>query len=554
MRTCGGAVVGIDTEDTGRGHNSVFSVQLVGEDRRAYLRRRRGEDVGAFRARALEELRAFGPADLWAVNAAYDAANLGLISRGVSAHRTSRGYTCLQHPALGESVLFDTRALVDASCAQLGESVGLVKLPFEPRSEDYAMRDAEIPRRWILEFRDGLRALAPGAELRATAGATASAVWKALGGSVEPLPAALRAATRAAYRGGRVEVLEFGRRATVEVWDLRSAFPAAMRRGGYPCGTWRSSRTLEPHGLYDATVLTHGWLGPLPMRCDGATCYPVGRFRGVWYGEELMLPGVQVVRIHSGWSTRETCDPFAVYVDSLWSARNAPDVAGRAPPTKLAGKVLLNALYGVIGHSGSVAGLATVGPGCRLEGIYVAPDVLAWQLHRRPSQGTNPAWSGLTTARVRAQLYRAALPQRGRLVYLDTDSLFLVGDGEGFDAPAPAGEGLGEWRLVERATEAEMVAPKCYALRTLHGWAYRAKGVRRDDAEDYIVHGRARWRAPLTAIQAAVRGEDVGTWQYVERSLRREYRARRVLEGGRTEPWDAGELVPELAWQDETRW
>ena len=110
MRLCNRPVVGLDTEDTGRGHRSVFSVQLVGDGRRAYLRRRPGEQVGPFRRRVFDELRSWPASDLWSVNAAYDAANLGLISEGVSAHRTARGYTarvgCPAAPRVHWQLLF----------------------------------------------------------------------------------------------------------------------------------------------------------------------------------------------------------------------------------------------------------------------------------------------------------------------------------------------------------------------------------------------------------------------------------------------------------------
>jgi hypothetical protein len=567
---CERPILALDTEDesdedarTGMlrlGKGTPLSVQLVGEcGERAYFRRR-GElgipaGVAQLRADVFAYLATLPPRDLWACNATYDALNLGLVSRGVSAVRAAGGYTAWRHVNLGAHVLFDSHALVPLSVRAMGEAVGLPKLDFAPRDETYAMRDAEIVLAWLLKFRRGLEELCDGATMRATTGATASALFKSMGGEVEPLPVELRHATRSAYRGGRVEVLRFGATGPVEVWDIRSAFPAAMLQGRFPAGSWSPTTEIEPEGIYDVTVRASGPLGPLPVRCEGTNVYPVGRFRGVYWGCELACKGVRVEELHAGWRANEHVEPFRTYVETLWAARNSDE----GSPVQTAAKLLLNALYGIIGHAGAIGGITTVNKGSKLEGRIVAPDVLAWTMDKGESRGTNPAWSGLITARVRARLHDEAVAQAGRVVYMDTDSLFLRGHLGAGVGPARQGDGLGDWRIQSTLDDFECVGPKVYAMKFLTGWRYRAKGVPTRVAEEFVRNQVVRWRAPLSIIQAAQlraggRDAEAGAWAEVERAIRAQYRARYVAEDGSTEPWDVAQLAAVNApdpWDDE---
>lgn len=587
MYRCDRRILAIDTEDDSAereaegipGKGMLKSVQAYGEDGTArYFRVKDGLDEHDAQAQLRLEfftwLRDQPESDLWACNASYDAQNLGLVSRGVSATYAGGGYTCWRHPLIGDHTLFDSHALIPKSVAQLGEEIDLPKLPFDPGSVAYAMRDPEIVCKWLVHFRRGLEELDPAAGLRATTGATAGALWRAMGGEVSPLPRALRAASRSAYRGGRVEVIRFKSQGAAEVWDIRSAFPAAMAQGRFPAGAWTTTREIEPEGLYDVTVSAKGWLGPLPVRCEGTNVYPVGTFRGTYWGVELLVPGVKIEELHAGWTALDRVDPFSDYVGRLWRARQAPEKS----PAGMAAKLLLNSLYGIIGHNGTVAGLATVRKNSKLEGRIVAPDVIAWRLEKGESQGTNPAWSGLITARVRARLYQSALAFKDRLIYMDTDSLFLKGHLEGV-GPVPTGKELGEWRLQSILDDIEVVAPKVYAMKFLTSWRYRAKGIKLREAEDFVRNARARWRAPLSIIQAAVRREAgdpnaaAGEWRQVERALRAQYRGRFVHDekgshvsgfrmrtratasgdveevphvsagDGTTEPWDVSQLA-----------
>jgi hypothetical protein len=545
---CAFPVLGVDTEDSGRpgelGKGEVTSIQAWGENgERFYARRDMEErtDIGVLKLRRefYGWLRELPRRDLWACNAAYDAANLGLISFGVSAAHASGGYTSWRHPLLAEHVLFDTHTVAPLSVAAMGEQIGVEKLPFAPDDREYGMRDAEIVCRWVCRLRQGLAALADGVQIHATTGSTAAALWRAMGGAISKLPKPLHHAARSAYRGGRVEVLRFKATGPAEVWDMRSAFPWAMMQGRFPAGTWEPTREMEPEGLYDVTVRASGRLGPLPVRCEGTNCYPVGRFRGVWFGEELMVPGVKVEELHAGWRASEFVDPFREYVSTLWAARNAEE----GTPTQAAAKLLLNALYGIVGHNGTVAGLASVGAECQLEGRYVAPGVIAWKIDKGQSLGSNPVWAGLITARVRARLYRAALGVLDRLVYMDTDSLFLRGQ-LGVDcAPVPQGNELGAWRLQSILDDLEVTAPKVYAMKFLTSWRYRAKGVSLKAAEDFVRNSRTRWRAPLSIIQAAITGGRPGEWVQVERAIRAQYRARCVEDDGSTSPWEFEQLA-----------
>jgi len=545
-RRCDRPIVGFDTEDGGGGPSTVISAQFVAEDgARAYIRR--GRSLEAFYAACDAWLSRRPASDLWAANMAYDANNLGLFSRGARATKTARGYTSWTHPRLGEHVLYDTGAIVKFSVATMGALVGLEKLAFNPEDEAYAMRDAEIVLRFVQRLRAGIVELHENATLRPTSGATAKDVWRCMGGTVSPLPPALMKPARDAYRGGRTEVFRFDASDRLEVYDIRSAFPWAMRRGSFPAGDWRPTREIVPEGLYEARVRVEGPIGALPVRCDGVNVYPVGTFTGLYYGEELSLPGVKILKLRAGWNARDRVDPFNLYVDKLWNARRAPaEASGLKPASALAAKELLVALYGVMGFTGKIGGLATIDVKNRTLGQVIddAEDLVAWKHTASPGRGSNPVWSGLVTARVRARLHRAMLEHVEHLVYVDTDALFLAGRSGGA-SPQPTGDGLGDWRFDAEASAIDLVAPKIYALRSGQTWEYVANGVPKANAAEYVRTLATRFEAPVTILQAACRArrkKTAGAWREVEKTVQKHYRARRVHVDGRTSAWDASEL------------
>ena len=226
-----------------------------------------------------------------------------------------------------------------------------------------------------------------------------------------------------AYYGGRFETVRIGELGQlVHEADLSSAYPAAMR--GLPClehGRWHrfeagqpGQRNRRPRGLYLAECSFRHPKGSilcgLPIRQGSGRLYWPRQGRGVYWSDEIRSAralGARV-RIGAGWAYERRCQcvPFD-WIGPLYEARQALGKDAAGYPLKLG----IAALYGKLA-----------------------------QRIGAPKYG-NLLWAGLITARVRAQMNRAAALDPEAVAMLATDALFTTRKLEGLDY----GDGLGQW-------------------------------------------------------------------------------------------------------------
>ncbi len=240
----------------------------------------------------------------------------------------------------------------------------------------------------------------------------------------------LRLALRHAYKGGRVELVQYGATSsTTWRYDIRSAYPHGL--SGLPTyqGTWRhvvspSSDLLSgcgksatapklPIGMYRVS-----WACPPEMyRYPQPFCmrnrrsyvsYPPLLSRG-WVWEMELEQAMRVpwgeLTVHEAWlfEPADNRKPFG-FVPELYEQRAKLKAAG--DPAQLAVKLELNSLYGKV--------VQQVGWGTDNEGEPVPPPYFCL------------FWAGRTTAGTRAALYKLMIDNAGwdDLLAFETDACF----------------------------------------------------------------------------------------------------------------------------------
>ena len=93
---------------------------------------------------------------------------------------------------------------------------------------------------------------------------------------------------------------------------------------------------------------------------------------------------------------------------------------------------------------------------------------------------TLPHISSYVTAYARIELHKAMLANKDRLLYVDTDSIWITGESKGIIN----GNQLGEWKLEYEFSEAFFIGLKFYAYQLENEMKVRIKGVSRKMIEN----------------------------------------------------------------------
>lgn len=281
-------------------------------------------------------------------------------------------------------------------------------------------------------------------------------------------PAEVTSFVRAGYFGGRVEIYKMEGR-DLAYYDANSLFPFCMRSFPLPLQFRRWRRSLDgcPEGsaFVDCEVESPGMYIPvLPVRHEDKLIFPNGRFRGVFFSEELRLAvarGYRILKVHRVAEFYVSKTFFSEYVDRFYAMkREAP----KGSSTELLAKLALNSLYGKFGqrpnrevlkvrdgtekrfqpfHSAETyerTGLIVVQKD--YEATYILPQIAA----------AVTAWS-------RVHMVRSALgafPQE--CWYTDTDSVLT-------SRRLDTGKELGEMKLEKDGFDGVFLRPKGYDLR-----------------------------------------------------------------------------------------
>lgn len=323
-------------------------------------------------------------------------------------------------------------------------------------------------------------------------------------------------AGRAAYYGGRCEVgqIEADRGYRYDVhamypWALTFDVPTGERRS-YTGAAARRAYARHELGLYGARVrLPDDDLPALPHRYQGGDVPPTrnrsarfsrgrmlwatGVIEGFWSGVELRAAErhgavIEDITHADVWSSQAPI--FKPYVEMIYAARRRALEScpkGNPPKCKCDGcrwgaviKWFANSLTGKLGQRASFSDLTVCAAGDRpLENWdqLGGNDSRVYARTRREVPASGLTWAAATlTARARVKLLDRLARHRGRWLYCDTDSTYLL-DRDGRDVHESK---LGTFGYEGEAIDWHAMAPKLYRYRDEKGKAHvRARGVPR---------------------------------------------------------------------------
>lgn len=385
-------------------------------------------------------------------------------------------------------IFLDTFNIWPMSAKKLGEKFGVKKLALDVYSKEYVFRDVEIIHAamkfvWEITGYMGLQ------KCPATLGGLAVKVWRQWGGENVHDSHIL---SRQALYGGRVELFKAESESdSVCYTDINSLYPYVMTFD-FPAEL-KETRKMLAHGITTVTIkLPETELALLPFRSvDGRIYYPYGKITGTWTNIELHHAeenGAKILKVHESIGTNDTIQPYKYFVDKLYNLR----VNSTSEAEKLFYKLLMNNLYGRLSVSGKIGRSVYRTPESEKKGVPYGEKVHV-EYSLPLSTETNWSHGSYVTAYGRIELFKAmqAIATK-HLIYCDTDSTI-------FDwprkkpLPFKCGDKLGQMKLVAWQSLCMTYAPKMYRTDD----EYKAKGVPRQLAKQYIETGRAEFDLPF---------------------------------------------------------
>lgn len=262
-----------------------------------------------------------------------------------------------------------------------------------------------------------------------------------------------------AYFGGRFELAESGYEGKAYGYDIRSAYPSAMRV--LPCQC--SLRTVRLHTASAYQLLHVRWRisdaswGPFPFRKQSLIYYPLEGEGWYWSIEvdaaRVLYP--DSIEILDGIAFVSECEhvPFS-WIEPAYEQRAQWKLEGNA--AQLPFKLGLNSLYGKLAQR------------------------IGWQGKRPPYQSY--FWAGMVTAHTRAQLLYAIAQNPEAIIWTATDGIMSKEP-----LNLPIGSKLGEWEYKEWE-QTFGIMPGVYQVTTegKAKWKTRGFGIKEVDFDALI--------------------------------------------------------------------
>lgn len=336
---------------------------------------------------------------------------------------------------------------------------------------------------------------------------------------------------RGSYHGGRVEV--FKRQSPqLLCYDVNSMYPYVMR-AELPMQYVAESRSLKTNyfGFIDAEIIAPDCYIPvLPYRQE-KLYFPIGKMRGIWTNEELMVAenfGYRIQKIYRAVYFR-TAPILRDFVTKLYQLKK-----GAEEPTRTIAKYLLNSFYGKFGQNPDKKVYCNEADAPQGATPILTPDGLpsgfAYYERRSNAAYLLPHISSAVTSKARLHLL-SRLNQN--IFYCDTDSVFTTDT-------LTTGDEIGEWSLVGEG-ECQFWQPKLYKFRG----QWKAKGLdTKTQSIDAFVQGDINTVIRRKSIKEALRdGTDACMDVTTEKRLRDSRSKRAWLSNNQdTRPWDIKEL------------
>lgn len=466
----------------------------------------------------------------YCVNAQYDAGNVfyGVLRELRFISNKSR---ILKVTWNGISFV-DTLNYVQASVKDMGKVVNLKKTRLH--SNDRCYRDCLITWKFMRGMLDSFKKA--DVPFKLTIGAMSIAKYKKMGGYLlEERTEAHQlqcAEWRPAIHGGRVEVFNYRYHAKAEYADVNAMYVYIMSQGIWPDLNRRRRGKFDVRhdGLVHAVVNVRAVSIPvLPVRFKGKLLFPVGKFEGHWTTLELRYAvscGASIVKVFKHLTYHSMPSPFRRYALMAWDQR----MKAKNEFAKITWKLLGNNLWGKFSTGNTRPVFSPYNTEDEIPpGAYFYPKT-KWYTLDEPSlfpPYASPVWGAYTTSGGRIFLHKG-LTSVGQPFYCDTDSIFGKGLGGLEDG------GLGSWKR-DRIIGFQAKGPKFYRA----GANYVVKGVPKKVAKNYFESGTAKWVSPVKFRESFRGDRQLNQWIKKFRSRNMDILTkRRILRGGRTEPWE----------------
>lgn len=432
----------------------------------------------------------------------------------------------------GDTKFKDAFKLLPMSLKAIGDSIGMKKLAFHKSAKAYVMRDVDILRKAWLGLVDF--AEAHGVEkMPFTIGSLSVKIWEAMGGEnwfCNNLTA------REFLIGGRVEGFASHYRGDVCYTDINSLYPFAMTKP-YPTSAdpVTPRKAMDGYNLVIATVnVPDCFIAPLPVHLeDGTVMFPKGKFTGGWTTQELQIAiehGTKLLKVHSAWGSKKAEYYYKPFVDRIYAERKASE----NETERLFLKLVMNNLYGKLGQRNQGDNLCRLYPMDKMKpGItrrFGDRALIPQNFPLRPP--VNYMHAAFVTSYGRIELLKYLYQLGERVLYCDTDSVIFIGK----KPPFSIGKSLGEMKLVDKDKFFRFWQPKCYQL----GNRFTAKGVPKDNAEEFLTTGKTSYWTPYQlkeALRFYYRGNKkrLSTWHNVNKKMQTQYE-RKLLKGDKYWP------------------
>lgn len=331
--------------------------------------------------------------------------------------------------------------------------------------------------------------------------------------------------SQSALRGARVEIFNQGGAGRIAYTDINSLYPYCMTMDFPAC--MEKLDTLEGYGICSCDVIVPKtlFIAPLPWRDEEKRLlFPVGNLSGVWTIHELqnsILQGCKIKRINWILGSKEGKPFYRDYIIDKYQQR----LDCKTVAESLFWKLLMNNLYGRLAISGEISRTLLLTEENKDDGIPYGTKILTeYQMPLPDFTNYLHASYVLSYARIVLYNFLKMIPRKD-LIYCDTDSAFFFCKGE---LPFSIGNKLGEMKLEGFGKSMIPVLPKTYIFDE----TYKAKGVPKKHAKDFIDHGLAEYETPFK-MRESIRFFDAGNsrklsvWRTVEKRRQTHYDKKR---------------------------
>ncbi len=363
-----------------------------------------------------------------------------------------------------------------------------------------------------------------------------------------------------AYYGGRTEAFYIGE-CNAEVYDINSAYPWAMLNGNFINPS--TLKNINPeiynagnyalfddnmHGMIDATVHVHPdeYLPVLPVRMDGKLLFPCGTFRGQWMLSEfryaLQKSMTTVKNIHNLIIAETVETPFKNFVQDIYNMRQKTNDEFERYYFKL----FLNNLYGkfaqrtkdkykFFNNEHDAIKFISAENLFRAELIKVIGGYFCRYDKEKFYAHTIAPWAAEITAQVRIKLHTQIQKYEDRILYCDTDSIFL----SGINTVKNSSE-LGGWKKENKTiTNIRALKDYIYFEDDKDELLQMLKGVKKD-AIPFDEYGNVfKYKRMIKTRESFVRKDNLPPGTFIEqvKFISGDYKKRQILKGGKTKPF-----------------